>query len=73
MSADDPIMVATDYGSVQVGSDVYTFHKDVTRFRASHPAVKSNPHLFKPLDVHYGDDEQATQGPGEKRGKQRDR
>ena len=46
-----------------------TITKDVTRVREGHPLLTQFAHLFREADAHYEwDVEQATSGPGEKRG-----
>jgi hypothetical protein len=64
---DDAIVVARESGSMLVDGEMFDFKRGITRFRASHPAVKANPQFFEPIRVHY-DVEQATAAPGEKRG-----
>lgn len=63
------ILVADEsfVGAMPDGSD-FVAKRNVTRVRADHPAVRLWPQLFKSLDVTFPDVEQATAGPGEKRG-----
>jgi len=60
------LYVATETFSV----DGYqTITKDVTRVREGHPFLSQFPQLFKEASAHYEwDVEQATAGPGERRG-----
>lgn len=47
----------------------HTITKDVTRVREGHPLLTQFPSLFKEASAHYEwDVEQATAGPGERRG-----
>ena len=64
------ILVAKEsfVGQLPDGSD-FRGVANVTRVRADHPAVKSWPGLFKPLDASYPEIEAATAEPGKKRGK----
>jgi hypothetical protein len=64
----DAIVVAKETGFLTLDDgEVVGFKRGVTRFRASHPAVKRAPHFFEPISVHY-DVEQMTAAPGEQRG-----
>jgi hypothetical protein len=39
--------------SIQVGPDEYTFTSRSQPVKGDHPAVKSNPGLFEPVDPDY--------------------
>lgn len=61
------IFIAKDSASVVIDGERYILLKGVTRVREGHDLVRTYPELFQPIDVHY-DVEQATKGPGERRG-----
>ena len=54
-------------GQLPSGAD-FVAKANITRVRATDPAAKLWPKLFKPLDVSYPYLEQATAAPGETRG-----
>lgn len=63
------IFVALETFNADVNGSPVAIHRGITRVRRGHPLLKGREHLFAPIDlsVHY-DVEQATAGPGEKRG-----
>lgn len=65
----DAVYVATETFCVEHDGRDVVVHKDVTRVRAGHPILASNPDRFRKADdaVHL-DIEEATAKPGGKRG-----
>jgi hypothetical protein len=68
--SDTDIYIAKESGSCEIDGQPHIFVKGVTRVRAGHQLLKACPDYFEPADkeIHY-DLEQATAGPGEKRGR----
>lgn len=64
------IFQARESFTVDMDGSPITVVGGTTRVREGHPLLKGREHLFEPVTVHY-DVEQATQGPGEKRGSKR--
>ena len=65
---DGKIFIANEtFQAAGVDNPVY---KDITRVREGHPILKQYPHLFREAEAHleWPEVEQATAGPGEKRG-----
>ena len=63
------IFVANESGSTEIDGQVYIFHKGITRVREGHELIKAYPGFFDEIDLRVDYDvEQATAGPGEKRG-----
>jgi len=54
----------------KLGDYPNTFVKDQTRVREGHPVLRQFSHMFREAEAHYEwpDVEQATAGPGERRG-----
>jgi hypothetical protein len=66
--ADDWLIVKEAFVGVLPDGNDFIGRPNITRVRANSVPAKLWPHLFKPLDTSYFEVEQATAGPGEKRG-----